>query len=207
MKTISQLRNALKLNPSNINYGLGYMADKLDLDFDVYLPTKGINLQRGYVWDLSQKREIIWSILMGRHIPRMSLIASVNADYSKEIYQIIDGKQRLSSMIDFYRGEFTLLVDGSEYYYNELPTDYQRTIKGYALPINRVFEDNKGDITDQDKIDWFKYINFAGTPQDQEHFDLLDKTNDDFCNYCKNVLCDSQKFNNSCFNCGKKPLL
>jgi hypothetical protein len=27
-----------------------------------------------------------------------------------------------------------------------------------------------------------------------------------FCKYCNNELCDSQKFNSTCFNCGKKPI-
>ena len=26
------------------------------------------------------------------------------------------------------------------------------------------------------------------------------------CNYCGNTLCDSQRFNKQCFNCGKNPL-
>jgi hypothetical protein len=25
------------------------------------------------------------------------------------------------------------------------------------------------------------------------------------CEWCNNKLCDSQKFNNTCFNCGKSP--
>ena len=27
-----------------------------------------------------------------------------------------------------------------------------------------------------------------------------------FCKHCNNELCDSQTFNSTCFNCGKKPL-
>lgn len=27
----------------------------------------------------------------------------------------------------------------------------------------------------------------------------------EFCGWCKNRLCDSQKFNNTCFGCGKSP--
>ena len=27
-----------------------------------------------------------------------------------------------------------------------------------------------------------------------------------YCKHCNNELCDSQKFNNTCFNCGKKPI-
>lgn len=27
-----------------------------------------------------------------------------------------------------------------------------------------------------------------------------------FCKHCNNELCDSQTFNSTCFNCGKKPI-
>lgn len=27
-----------------------------------------------------------------------------------------------------------------------------------------------------------------------------------YCKHCGNELCDSQTFNNTCFNCGKKPI-
>ena len=30
-----------------------------DIDFDVFLETKGVNLQRPFCWDLNQKQELI----------------------------------------------------------------------------------------------------------------------------------------------------
>jgi len=173
MKSITELRTILKFKPENINSRVDFLAEHCKIDFDVFLPTRGINLQRDFVWNIDQKREIIWSILMNRHIPRMAILNVLDDDSIDGIYQVIDGKQRLSSILGFYRGEFTLLIDGKEYYYNELPKDYQRVIKGYQMPYNIVNEVYKGDMSDQDKIDWFTYINFAGTPQDQEHFEKL----------------------------------
>lgn len=34
-------------------------------------------------------------------------------------------------------------------------------------------KDIGGEFTDEDKINWFRYINFAGTPQDAEHLRSL----------------------------------
>ena len=174
MKTITELRKSLSFNTHEINSQIGYFADKVQVDFDVFLPTKGINLQRDFVWDIDQKRELIWSVLMNRNIPRMAIMNVFSSNEDTEgIYQVIDGKQRLSAMIDFYNNKYTLLIHGKEYLFNDLPIDYQRVIKGYHFAYYIAHEPISQSFTDEDRIQWFKYINFAGTPQDQEHFNKL----------------------------------
>lgn len=168
MKSIQELTRTLRLHPQEINSSIKHFADQT-IDWDVYLPSKDMNLQRAFVWTIDQKREIIWSILMKRHIPRMAIICTAN-----DVYEIIDGKQRLSAMIGFYDDEFTLKIDGEEYYFKDLPIDYQRVIGNYYFAYYVIHEiSEQYTISDQDKIDWFKFINFAGTPQDAEHFKAL----------------------------------
>ena len=106
MKTIEELRTVLDFYPQEINSQVAHFAKHVKLDYEVFLPTMGINLQRDYVWNVEQKRELIWSILMKRNIPRMSMINTVD-----DVYQIIDGKQRLSTMIDFYNNKFSSSVE------------------------------------------------------------------------------------------------
>lgn len=183
MKSIKELRNVLRFIPREINSSLAFFADKCKIDFDVYLPSRGKNLQRGYVWTIEQKREIIWSILMNRHIPRMAMVNVVCGKYDIEgTYQIIDGKQRLSAMIDFYKGKFDLIIEGKSYLFADLPEDYRRVISAYMFPYYIVHEDFGNTITDDDKVNWFRYINFAGTPQDAAHMDGLNvlKKADDY---------------------------
>lgn len=136
------------------------------IDFDVYLPTLQKNLQRGFVWTLEQKRELIWSMLLQRPIPNLSLYIDSDDD-SNDIKQVIDGKQRLSTMIDFLNDKFTLLIEGKEYLYSQLPTDYQIAIRCRPIPCYLAY--NSRPLSDQDKINWFKMINFGGTAQDVEH--------------------------------------
>lgn len=174
MKTIKELRTVLRFHPQEINSSIKYFSENCEIDFDVYLPTKDKNLQRDYVWTIEQKRELIWSILMNRHIPRMAMLNVVSGDNdTKGKYQVIDGKQRLSAMIDFYKGLYSLEIDGGEFYFNQLPEDYQRVIAGYMFPYYIVNEDYGNKFSDEDKISWFRYINFAGTPQDAEHLRSL----------------------------------
>lgn len=169
MKTIRELRTVLRFQPQEVNSWLKFMTEK-SIDFDVFLPSKNKNLQRDFVWDILQKKELIWSILMNRHIPRMAMINIITEDTGTDgVYQVIDGKQRLSTMIDFYNNKFHLEIDNKYYLYIDLPEDYQRVIACYAIPYLVVNEDYGNKITDEDKINWFKYINFACTPQDVEH--------------------------------------
>jgi len=174
MKSITELRTSLRFQYHEINSSIKYFAEQVNVDMDVYLPTLGFNLQRDFVWNIDQKRELIWSILMNRKIPRLAMMNINSTDGSGEsTYQVIDGKQRLSSMIDFYRNEFTLEYEGVGYYFGDLPIDYQKVISGYFFPYYVAHEPFINSFTDQDKIDWFVYINFAGTPQDVEHFKKL----------------------------------
>lgn len=174
MKTIRELRTVLRFRPQEINSSIAFFAENCNIDFDVYLPTKGRNLQRDYVWTIEQKRELIWSVLMNRHIPRMSMLnVSDEREGTDGTYQVIDGKQRLSAMIDFYKGKFDLIIDDEGYHFNDLPEDYRKVISGYMFPYYIVTEDYGNKFTDEDKINWFRYINFAGTPQDAEHLQSL----------------------------------
>lgn len=168
MKTIKEIRNQFKLHPTEIASSIKYLA-KMKIDYDVFLPSINKNLQRDFVWTLDQKREIINSILIGRHIPHIAVVDICDHESKVDsIYQIIDGKQRLSSIIDFYNNKFPIIID----LFKDLPEDYQICISTQHLRIYRVVEEGV-KISDQDKINWFKFINFAGTPQDGEHFNNL----------------------------------
>lgn len=170
MKTIRELRTVLRFHPQEINSSIKFFAENCNIDFDVYLPTKGRNLQRDYVWTIDQKRELIWSVLMNRHIPRMAMLNVVSEkEDTKGTYQVIDGKQRLSAVIDFYNNKYHLEIDNKFYLFIDLPEDYQRVISGYMFAYYVVNEDFGNSFSDEDKISWFRYINFAGTPQDAEH--------------------------------------
>ncbi|TXI82190.1 MAG: DUF262 domain-containing protein [Crocinitomicaceae bacterium] len=174
MKTISELRSG---NPTNIvftTYGLKFFM-RQEIDFDVWLPTKERSLQRGFVWNLWQKRELINSVLIDRDIPPFSMVIIPNPnDYNLDIFQVIDGKQRLMTLISFMEDKFTIVADGNEYFFKDLPLDYQQVIRNFRVVCKVIYEDVNVAVTDQQKIDWFRFINFAGTPQDALHLKGLE---------------------------------
>ena len=132
-------------------------------DFDVYLPSKKMNLQRPLVWTLDQKRSLIESVLIRRSIPPISVVQTLD-----DTYQVIDGKQRLSAFIEYVQGGF----DFCGYHCDDLPKDYLGQIKRHFVCAYRLCEYDT-PITDAEKVEWFNWINFAGTPQDVEHMERL----------------------------------
>jgi uncharacterized protein with ParB-like and HNH nuclease domain len=68
-----------------------------------YLNDGKINLspafQRGHVWKVSQRKGLIQNILLGRPIPAIFLFKK--SDGSKYLYNILDGKQRIESILLF----------------------------------------------------------------------------------------------------------
>lgn len=176
MKPLNDIRLNWRLKPQESCSSIKYLK-KLNIDFDVYLPSKNMNLQRDFVWTLEQKRELIWSLLIDRHIPHLALMNCYSkVNENDDVYLVIDGKQRLSTMFDFVDDKFTIIIDNQEYLFSQLPDEYKSDLlcemKVRYWVVN---EQYKNTITDEDKITWFKFLNFAGTPQDVEHINNLNK--------------------------------
>jgi len=151
------------------------------LDFDVFLPSINKNLQRDLVWTLEQKQSIVLSVFRETYIPAICVIQIKTPDIVDKgvIIQVIDGKQRLTSMLGFYKNEFPIHIKGADYYFKDLPESLQLQYARYNPLINIAYSyiyangSKEAFIEDQGKIDWFEMINFAGTPQDIEHMNSL----------------------------------
>lgn len=147
----------------------------LTIDYDVYLPSKGKNLQRPFVWTEEQKSELIHSIFKGIRLTNISIIIFTDDSKRerKKTYKIIDGKQRLSTILTFINNEFPLHYNGSKYYFKDLPEEMQSILNRFDIVQDLVYEYQDKMISDDNKIAWFEMINFAGTPQDIEHLNNL----------------------------------
>lgn len=186
LKKPLQLSDVRSNLPFNINYGMGDISIKnildpnwnITIDWDVYLPTKKMNLQRDFVWTLEQKRELIYSIFKGIQIAPISVI-QYKDNSNKTIYKIIDGKQRLSTILSFVKNEFSIIWNNQEYFFNELDQSIKGEFLYHGLIRSNIgYEYHDNLISDDDKIKWFNMINWAGTPQDKQHIDkLLNKLN------------------------------
>ena len=162
-------KNTCPFDDLSRNYGKG----RYKFDFDVYLPSKEMNLQRPLVWTLFQKQQFIESILKGCPIPKITVIRH-EFDKTNSVYQVIDGKQRLSTYLAYLDNEFPIVFEDNEYYFKDLGNDLQYEV-AYRFYFHADVAYSYWDtpISDEDKITWFNQINFAGTPQDMEHMKKL----------------------------------
>lgn len=145
------------------------------LDFDIKL-SNGTNLQRGYVWTDKQKSEFIISMLKGIQMPNYYIYLFDDKNMNST-YKVIDGKQRLSTLISFINGEFSINVKGEEYFFDDLHQWLKSRL--YSKPLTTVvFYGYEGseELSDKDLVDIFNYVNFTGTPQDETHIHELYKS-------------------------------
>lgn len=148
-------------------------SGQVNLDSEVYLPSLGIDLQRPLVWSDKQEQELILSVLKGIQLPKVALIHYKDMSRGISLYQVIDGKQRLATLIRFVDNHFTLSVEGQDLLFSDLPQDCQREILRLWIVADVAYEYPDQIIPDEEKVRWFNLINFAGTPQDQAHFEKL----------------------------------
>ena len=77
--------------------------------------------QRGEVWDIPKKQQLIDSILRGWRLPKFYFVKN-----SEDEYEVVDGQQRLASIYEFFANELSLsqasvMEFGGPYYKDLLP--------------------------------------------------------------------------------------
>ena len=172
-------REHFNLRDAECNLGMIEMLPNYNFDFEVYLPTYKLNLQREYCWDLFQQQQLIISIFKKIiRIPPVSIIHYYHdrgLSYLEAPKKVIDGKQRLMTMIRFLQEKFPLNIEGKDYYLSDLDETSQRYYRGYKVKAVIADSFDHDPISDLEIVQYFKIINFAGTPQEQAHLDRLNK--------------------------------
>ena len=130
-------------------------------------------VQRGLTWDRNRKSNLIHSLIMGYPVP--PVFAKRNGNGRNNIYFIMDGKQRLTTIKEFLFDEFslsgidpvvyvddmtneTLECDISGKKFSELPEVLQNHL--YTVAISVTYFDN---LTKEEEREMFKRLN-AGKP-------------------------------------------
>ena len=121
---------------------------------DFYIP----EYQREYIWRSKNKSLFIESILLGLPIPFMFM-----ADCDDGRLEIIDGAQRIQTIMSFLNGEIKLnglqkLTALNGFKYEDLPVSQQRRLNNRTFRI--VILDKK--TTDEVRQDLFNRINTTG---------------------------------------------
>ena len=132
----------------------------------------GINMnpdyQRDYVWELSDKQLLIDSIFNNIDIGKFAFIHLDYNTWNKTgyAYEILDGKQRLKTIIDFYENRFPY----KGVYYNDLSGMDKRIFKNHSIVQGEVSETERKDV-----LKYFLMLNRTGKVMDQKHLDNVEK--------------------------------
>ena len=173
--TLTSLRRIAK-SQETVSFEPIHFRKWYNVDMNIYLEKYDYNLQRPFVWTLHQQQELIWSIFMGRPIPPFVFIHHANSrmdDNESAIIQIIDGKQRLTTIFRYMDNEFPIIVDGEEVFFKDLDKRAQHRIDFFDMRAQIYYSYKENPITDDEKIIIFNHYNFAGTPQEEEHKNKL----------------------------------
>ena len=146
------------------NKQVAKMIEKKTISFDNLV-------QRGEVWELWRRSELIWSIVMNYPIPPIYCERGTDSDDNKiKRFDCLDGKQRCTTIYKFLNDEFTLtqlkpipyvdengveqFVDISGKKFSELDEELQDIIRDSTITVK--YFDN---IDQSKKAEMFRRLN------------------------------------------------
>lgn len=190
-----QLAGASRWRSSRYEGKMDYRNSEMKIDQLIgYFNEKKINLippfQRGHVWKLRARRELMKNMVAGRPIPAIFLYKEASG--SRYTYNILDGKQRLESLLLFVGSKrhdmkveqvreyfydrklrstvnFTIPYEGGETTFAELSQGVVRNFREYAIPTIEISLDDESSL--DEVINLFVDINQQGTKVNR--FDIV----------------------------------
>jgi len=115
------------------------------------------SFQRHSVWSPQAKTLLIDSILNELPLPKIFIRTKIDAKRQKAIKEIVDGQQRIRSIVEFANDEFALNSKSERFNgtkYSELSEDAQEAFLGYTITAEQLL-----NATDDDVIDIFARLN------------------------------------------------
>lgn len=116
------------------------------------------------MWDFDDKVKLIDSIFNNVDIGKFVLI---NRPYKtgQKSYEILDGKQRLLALIEFFENRFE--------YKGVMFKDLSFTDKTHFENYSISWCDVKDEITKKQKYQYFLKLNIGGKPVDKKHIAMV----------------------------------
>lgn len=130
--------------------------------------------QRDLVWSTEKKQAFVKKLLIGDVDLCPTLIAAPFTEAKRE-YEVLDGKQRMMSVIQFVQNQFP--VEGL--YYKDLTLgDVSRLMNAtFKYKLIKYYDKNKGfsEISLKQKVELFLQINEYGQKVSDEHLAKIEK--------------------------------
>lgn len=133
----------MEINPTT--YPISWFRDRKNERALVLKPP----YQRKPVWTTKQKAFLIDTIIKKYHIPEIFIHRETNRSGST-IYNIVDGQQRIRSILDFLNGDFAIsdeyMPDYADYSFDELPEEIKQAFWNYTLYIREITDASEDDV-------------------------------------------------------------
>ena len=126
--------------------------------------------QRGLVWTLEQKQKYIESLFNETAVITPTLVLNWENSRDNGIYEVIDGKQRLTTIFDFIENKFCL---SNGLYFKDLSMSDCNFILYHDIRYTRIEKISYSNLTLNEKIELFLEINELGTKMSEEHIEKV----------------------------------
>lgn len=151
--TVEEITKLIKLNPATLETAPDTII-KVNIEY-----------QRGVIYSIEKQAAVIESILKDFAIPSIVLWKNIEDN----TYDVIDGKQRLTSIFLFLSGNLQInYIGNSKKYYSQLSEKDRKKIRDYDLPFI-VMSGSKED--EQFKHELFEILNV--TAESLNNWELL----------------------------------
>lgn len=114
--------------------------------------------QRRSVWSPQAKSYLIDTILRDKPLPKIFIRAMTDPKTKRTIREIVDGQQRMRTILSFVKDGFKISKVHNEEYggmtYSELPEDVQSDFLKYEVSVDLLL-----DLSDRDVLDIFARLN------------------------------------------------
>lgn len=123
--------------------------------------------QRGYVWTQEDKELLLDSVFKNIDIGKFVFIRLSDAEWMERNfgYEILDGKQRLSTLIEFYENKLT--YKGK--YFNDLSGMDRAVFKNHMVSVAEVNETDKKTV-----LKYFLMLNRTGKAMNEAHLKAVE---------------------------------
>lgn len=122
--------------------------------------------QRGLVWKLKQKQSFIENLFKHKALIAPTIILN----WVKDGKEVIDGKQRITTVFDFLENKFKL---SNGMYFKDLCRKDSDFISCHEVRYTRIEKIGHSDLTDNEKIELFLEINELGTKMSDKHIEKV----------------------------------
>jgi len=123
--------------------------------------------QRDLVWAQPQKANYILNLFYQKAFIEPTIIEYYNEKF--KIYEILDGKQRLTTLFDFIDNKFPVFVAGFKIYFSDLQVSDKAFLLNHDVRYKRIMhKDLSCEIPFETKLELFLEVNELGTKLEQD---------------------------------------